>query len=141
MPVWQDLLDGYVDRNVPEPLVNTRLGLGTLDKWHPGYAAKTWPVSRDLFHGNALFGGYIAALADQMLGLAAMTVLQDDQFIGTTQMSINYLAPVQGGELRIEGRVVQQRGKSIYCECSFHLADTLVAKASATQIVYVMKPA
>lgn len=141
MPVWQDLLDGYVNGTTPEPLVNTKLGLGTLDEWSPGYVAKSWLVSRDLFHGNALFGGYIAALADQMLGLAAMTVLKDDQFIGTTQMSINYLAPVQGGDLRIEGRVVQQRGKSIYCECCFYVAEALVAKASATQVVYVIKPA
>ncbi len=53
---------------------------------------------------RALFGGYIAALADQMLALATMTVLEDGVFFGTTNMSIDYLAPVAGGDLVVEAR-------------------------------------
>lgn len=139
MSFWQDLLNGYIDGSVPEPVPNVKLGMGTLDDWRPGYVAKNWPVDPELFHGRALFGGYIAALADQVLGLAAMTVLEESAFFGTTNMSINYLSPVTGGELFIEGQVVRQQSKSIYVECTFTVDGTLVAKASATQVIYKTK--
>ena len=136
MGFWQELLDGYIDGSVPEPLPNQKLGLGTLDNWKPGFVSKTWTVDSELFHGRALFGGYIAALADQVLGLAAMTVLEDGTFFGTTNMSINYLAPVTGGELTVRGEVVKTQSKSIFVECSFFVEERLVAKASATQVIY-----
>ncbi len=136
MAFWQDLLDGYIDGTTPEPMPNTKLGMGTLDEWGEGYVIKRWPVDTDLFHGRALFGGYIAAIADQVLGLAAMTVLDDSKFFGTTNMSINYLSPVTGGVLEVRGEVVRQQSKSIFVECSFTLDGKLVAKASATQVLY-----
>ncbi len=139
MSFWQDLLNGYIDGSVPEPKPNIKLGMGTLDSWKPGYIAKTWSVDKELFHGRALFGGYIAALADQALGLAAMTVLDDDTFFGTTNMSINYLSPVTGGELLIETVVIRQQAKSIYVECTFKVEGVLIAKASATQVIYQTK--
>ncbi|MEQ8993946.1 MAG: PaaI family thioesterase [Pseudomonadales bacterium] len=136
MGLWQDLLDGYVEGTEPEPLVNQKLGLGTLDEWRPGFVSKRWAVDEDLFHGRALFGGYIAALADQMLGLAAMTVLEDGVFFGTTNMSINYLAPVTGGDLVVEARVIAHHRKAMLVECSFLVEDALVAKATAIEVIY-----
>ena len=141
MGVWQDTLDGLISRDTPEPLVNKKLGLDpALSQWRPGFVEKRWQVDPELFHGRALFGGYISAIADQVLGLAVMTVLEDGYFFGTTNMAISYLSPVTGGELRIEGEVVRQRSKSIYVECSFYCGDEIVAKASATQVVYENQP-
>ena len=137
MGFWQDTLDGLIDGTKTEPLVNRKLGLDpALSHWRPGFVEKRLIVDPDLFHGNALFGGYIAAIADQVLGLAAMTVLDDTHFFGTTNMSITYLSPVTGGELRIEGEVVRQRSKAIYVECTFYSGDEIAARASATQVVY-----
>lgn len=140
MGTWQDTLDGFINGSTPEPLVNTKLGLDpALSAWRPGFVEKRWLVDRELFHGRALFGGYIAAIADQVLGLAAMTVLEDGCFFGTTNMSISYLSPVTGGELCIKGEVIRQSRKSIYVECTFFSGDEVVAKASATQVVYENK--
>ncbi len=136
MGLWQELLDGYIDGSVPEPTPNKKLNMGTLDEWRPGFVKKSWPVDQELFHGRALFGGYIAALADQVLGLAAMTVLKNGYFFGTTNMSISYLSPVIEGDLVIEGEVIREQNKSIYVECSFFCNGKLVSKASATQVVY-----
>ena len=137
MSFWQAILDGFIDGSTPEPLVNKKLGLDpALSDWRPGFVEKRLRVDPELFHGRALFGGYIAAIADQVLGLAAMTVLEDGKFFGTTNMSISYLAPVTGGELRVEGEVIRQRSKSIYVECTFFTGDDIVAKASATQVIY-----
>lgn len=140
MAFWQDLLDGYIDGSIPEPTPNKKLNMGTLDEWQPGFVRKAWQVDPDLFHGRALFGGYIAALADQVLGLAAMTVLEDDKFFGTTNMSISYFAPVTGGDLIVEGNVVREQRRSMYVECSFFSKGKLVAKASATQVLYENQP-
>ena len=140
MSFWQDVLDGYISGSTPEPVVNKKLGLEpALVDWRPGFVEKRWQVDPDLLHGRALFGGYIAAIADQVLGLAVMTVLEDGYFFGTTNMSISYLSPVMGGELRVEGEVIRQRSKSIYVECTFYCEDEIVAKASATQVVYENK--
>lgn len=141
MGFWQDILDGFVNGTTPEPLVNTKLGLApALSDWRPGFVEKRLLVDTDLFHGRALFGGYIAAIADQVLGLAAMSVLEDGYFFGTTNMAISYLSPVTEGELRVEGEVIRQRRKSIYVECTFYFGDEIVAKASATQVVYENNP-
>ncbi len=137
MSFWQKTLDGFVDGSIAEPLVNTKLGLEpALHNWRPGFVEKRWTVDPDLCHGSVLFGGYLAAIADQVLGLAVMTVLEEGYFFGTTNMSIAYFAPVTGGELRIEGEVVRRSSKSIYVESTFYLKDKMVAKASATQVVY-----
>lgn len=40
----------------------------------------------------------------------------------------------------IEGEVVRQQKKSMYVECTFYLEDEVVAKATATQVVYGSKP-
>lgn len=137
MSFWQDILDGFIEGTTAEPIVNTKLGLEpALTAWKPGFVEKRWQVDPELFHGRALFGGYIAAMADQVLGLAVMTVLDETHFFGTTNMSISYLAPVTGGELRVEGEVIQQRSKSMYVECTFYVEDQIVAKASATQVLY-----
>ncbi len=141
MGFWQGILDGFISSDTPELLVNKKLGLEpVLSNWRPGFVEKRWLVDPDLFHGRALFGGYIAAIADQVLGLAAMTVLDDGYFFGTTNMSISYLSPVTGGDLRIEGEVIRQRSKSIYVGCSFFCGNEIVAKASATQVVYESQP-
>ena len=141
MGFWQNILDGFLNGTTPEPLVNKKLGLEpALSEWRSGFVEKRLPVDPDLFHGRALFGGYIAAIADQVLGLAAMTVLEDGKFFVTTNMSISYLSPITGGELRVEGEVIRQRSKSIYVECTFYSGEEIAAKASATQVVYENKP-
>ena len=137
MSFWQKTLDGFIDGSIAEPLVNTKLGLEpALHNWRPGFVEKRWPVDPELCHGSVLFGGYLAVIADQVLGLAVMTVLEDGYFFGTTNMSITYFAPVTGGELRIEGEVIRQSAKSMYVESTFYIEEKIVAKASATQVVY-----
>ena len=141
MGFWQTILDGFTEQTTEEPLVNKKLGLvPALSEWRPGFVEKRWPVDPELFHGNALFGGHISAIADQVLGLAAMTVLEDDCFFGTANMSISYLSPVTGGELVAQGVVIDQRSKSMYVECTFFVGEKVVAKASATQVVNKRKP-
>ncbi|OYW97200.1 MAG: thioesterase, partial [Caulobacter vibrioides] len=62
------------------PPIVEQLRLGRLDAWGEGWVRKTWTPhpSLDTADGS-LFGGYIAALADQVLAFAAMTVIPADR--------------------------------------------------------------
>ncbi len=63
------------------PVVKT-LRLGGLDDWAPGWVRKVWEPMPDLLQSDGtMFGGYLAALADQTLAFATMSVLADDLMI------------------------------------------------------------
>ncbi|HUB85045.1 MAG TPA: PaaI family thioesterase [Rhizomicrobium sp.] len=127
---------------IPVPVVRT-LRLGLLDDWGPGWARKRWQPHDDVLNGDgSLFGGYIAALADQMLAFAAMSVLPDDCGFRTINLQVQFFRVGQAHPLLIESRVVAQSGSLISVICDFRREDeTLIAAASAQQmIVPVAKP-
>lgn len=66
-------LDELVGGAEPPPVVLT-MRLGTRDAWGEGWVKKRWePTPETLNADGSLFGGLIAALADQVLAFAAMT--------------------------------------------------------------------
>lgn len=118
------------------PVVRT-LKLGTLDDWGPGWARKRWTAAPEILNvDGSMFGGYIAALADQILTFAAMTVLPDNCAHRTANLSVHFLKLARGQPLVIEARVLAQSKQVITVEADFRLEDgALIAKASAQQIV------
>lgn len=118
------------------PVVET-LKLGTVDDWGPGWAKKVWRGSPDVVNGDGtMFGGYLAALADQMLTFAAMTVVPGDQAFRTVNLQVQFFRLSRGEELAIEGRVVAQSKSLIAVEAEFrNSAGGLIAKASAQQFL------
>ena len=134
---WGNILDAIAQGSpMPIPFVET-LDLPGLDKWEPGRIWQVWTVREDLFHPRgALFGGYIAALADRALGLVTMTVLQDDEAFTTADLNVSFFRAVPGGVLRIEAEVIHRGRSLIQTEASFFRDDgKLAAKASASQAV------
>jgi uncharacterized protein (TIGR00369 family) len=132
---WKEILDGMAAGEAVVPSHVRILRLPRIDGWEPGRVWCTWKVDPELIqpHG-ALFGGYIAAVADEMVGLATGSVLTGGKTFVTSESSIHYFRPVRGGELRIEGSVVHQGGSSVHAEVTFtDDSGALVAKASATQ--------
>ncbi len=119
---------------VPPPVVET-LRLGLLDDWEPGRAQKRWEPSPEILQADgSLFGGYMAALADQIMVFAALSVIPGDRAFRTINLGVQFLKLVKNAPLHIEGRVVAQSRKIITTEAVFRLEDgTLVAKASAQQ--------
>jgi uncharacterized protein (TIGR00369 family) len=57
-------------------------------------------------------GGVAASLIDSAVGLALCTTLQDQEWITTVELKVNFLAPAKLGVLRAKGRIVH-RGKRI----------------------------
>lgn len=135
---WQDILDGETSANpFPIPCVET-LNMPRAYAWEPGRVRTRWEVTPDVFHPRgAVFGGYIAALADRALGMAAISLLEDHEAFTTANLDISFFRPVSSGTLEIESWVVHRGRSLIQVEVSFTSDDgKLVAKASAAQAVF-----
>jgi uncharacterized protein (TIGR00369 family) len=111
--------------------------LGGLDDWGEGWVRKTWTPAPELLNvDGSLFGGYIAALADQILAFAAMTVAPADAMFRTSNLKVDFIRVGKAEILTIEGRVVAQTKGMIHVEADFRRPDgELIARASAQQIV------
>lgn len=78
--------------------------------------------------------GYLTAVADELPGMATLTVLEDDEMFVTADIRMNYFRPVRGGELVVEAFVLRKGRSGAHIEATFSTPDgKLVAKASATQ--------
>ena len=121
----------------PPPVVET-LGLGLIDDWGPGWVKKSWTPDRANLKtaDGSLFGGYLAALADQVLTFATMTVVPDDAYFRTVNLQLQFVKVGREHPLSIEARVVAASRRLITVEADFLRPDgELIAKASAQQIL------
>lgn len=141
MSRWSELLDRLVARKLAEgeeepPCVH-HLGLPYPSSWSPGRVTASWKVDdRFLQERGALFGGFLAALADQALGMVTMSVLEDGEVFSTSDLRTSFFRPVTGGELAIEATVVHRGRSMVHAEVAFTRSDgKLVAKSTATQVI------
>lgn len=132
-----DRLDQIKGGDVVLPPVVQTLRLGGLDDWGQGWARKTWTPAPELLNSDgSLFGGYIAALADQILALAAMTVAPGDAMFRTSNLKVDFIRVGKAEVLTLEGRVVAKTKGMIHVEADFRRPDgELIARASAQQVV------
>ena len=120
----------------PPPIVQT-LRLGLIDDWGEGWVRKSWrPVAELATADGSLFGGDLAALADQILAFAAMTVVPNDRMFRTVNLQVNFLRVGRTHPLIIEARVVARTRQIITVRAEFHRDDgALIADATAQQIL------
>ena len=119
------------------PPIVEQLKLGLLDAWGDGWIEKTWRPDPALATADgSLFGGYIAALADQALAFAAMTVVPDDRTYRTTQLNVAFYRVGRDAPVFIRAEVIAHTRQLISVRASFIQAeDRLIAEASAQQIL------
>lgn len=120
----------------PPPVVET-LRLGTLREWGEGWIKKDWAPAPELLNSDgSLFGGYIAALADQALAFAAMTMVPPDCAFRTINLQVNFIRVGRAHPLSIEARVVAATKRLLTVRADFRRDDgELIAEASAQQLV------
>ncbi|HEY1709762.1 MAG TPA: PaaI family thioesterase [Rhizomicrobium sp.] len=113
------------------------LRLGGLDDWSEGLAVKRWLPCDEVLNGDgSLFGGHIAALADQMLAFAAMSVMPDDTAFRTINLAVQFFKIGRAHPLNIEARVTSQSKSLITVEADFRRDDGAnIARATAQQMV------
>ncbi|WP_333586343.1 PaaI family thioesterase [Phenylobacterium sp.] len=130
-------LEEIVSGQGPTPPIVEQLKLGLLDAWGEGWIEKTWRPDPALATADgSLFGGYIAALADQALAFAAMTVVPDDRTYRTTQLNVSYYRVGRDAPVFIRAEVIAHTRQLISVRARFIQAeDRLIAEASAQQIL------
>ncbi|MEY2883153.1 MAG: hypothetical protein RL490_877 [Pseudomonadota bacterium] len=130
-------LDASAGKAVPLPPVIETLKLGGLDRWCAGQVDKIWYPAPELLNvDGSLFGGYLAALADQMLAFAAMTVVPADRMFRTVNLQIGFFHVARAEPLHLTAEVVAQTRRMISCRVAFRTAEgLLIAEATAQQIV------
>ena len=102
-----DRLDQIKSGDVVLPPVVQTLQLGGLDDWGEGWVRKTWTPAPELLNiDGSLFGGYIAAMADQILAFAAMTVAPAEAMFRTSNLKVDFIRVGKAEILSIEGRVI-----------------------------------
>jgi uncharacterized protein (TIGR00369 family) len=140
MTTAHQILDAIVARDEsrasPPPFVRP-MRMPPIDGWEQGRVWGTWKVDPDFFHlGGAVFGGYLAALADSIVGLAMYSTMADDEVFTTADLRISFFRPVVGGTLEFAAEVVNRGRRLAHVEAVFvDDRDNLVAKATATQVV------
>lgn len=83
-----------------------------------------------------MFGGYIAALADQVLAFAAMSVVPDEVAFRTINLSVQFFRVVRNETISIEASAIAQTKQLISVEALFRDAnERLFAKAAAQQLI------
>jgi uncharacterized protein (TIGR00369 family) len=132
-----DRLAALVAGEATPPAIVETLQLGLLDAWGEGWVRKTWRPTPGLATADGMmFGGYLAALADQVLAFAAMTVAPDDAGFRTLNLNLNFLRVTPAQPLAIEARVIAQTRQLITVRAEFRRQDgELIAEATAQQLL------
>jgi uncharacterized protein (TIGR00369 family) len=130
-------LDALLKPGVVLPPVTETLQLGTIESWGEGWVKKLWTPTPALLNSDgSLFGGYLAALADQMHAFAAMTVVPDGSIFRTTNLAISYFKVGRSHPITLIGKVVVATKAMISTEVEFFKDETtLIAKSTAQQIL------
>jgi len=145
MSIGTERLDAMIAGRHERSACGRALGLPLVSEYRSGYVKCRHPIDARFVNSNGvLFGGYLAALLDDVSGHAALTVLTDDQVCATAELSVSYFRPClpTAGELLLEGCVVNQSRRSLHIEVTLTRADgKLIAKAHAIHAISNRPPA
>ncbi len=141
MTVWTDRLDKIKAGQATKPTVVEILRLPDIVSWQTGQVVTKWEIDQDFFtSGGQLFGGYLGALADQVMGHTSMTVLEDEKMFRTIQMNITFYQPMRKGVLWITGKVTHKSRQAIHVTVEFSDVDgTLMCSVAGIQIILPMR--
>ena len=83
-------------------------------------------------HGSVQ-GGFLAAMLDDAMGPAGLTLLGPGEFAPTIEMKVAFLRPARAGPLIAEGRALHRTRRVLFLEGDLRTEDgDLVATATAT---------
>lgn len=137
-PFW-----AAVRGEIPPPSAARLLGWKVLEaEPGSGQIRVQYEATKDFLNpmGNVQ-GGFIAAMLDDTLGPALVTMCEADEFGPTLELKVNFIRPVKPGTLIGTGRVVHRGGTVAFLAGELHNAEgELVAIATATARVIRVKP-
>jgi len=81
-------------------------------------------VDARLMHPQQMVhGGVIFTIADTAMSMALMSVIPPGTPFGTIEAKINYMLPVQSGELLAEGKITHEGGSTAVMEATVYNLD------------------
>jgi uncharacterized protein (TIGR00369 family) len=126
------MLDAVAGRISPPPAASL-LGWEALEM-RPGFARVQYTATREFYnpHGSVQ-GGFLAAMLDDVMGPAALTLVDEETFGPTLDMNVSFLRPAHAGTLIAEGSVVHQSRRFVRVEGRLMTEDgVLIATSTAT---------
>lgn len=133
-----DILNKYQAGEGPfSAWAEEKFGALRLVKWSFGEIAMSWEIDdRFIMPDGVMFGGHIAAIADHIVGLASMTVLEgENERFRTSRLETNFFRPLMKPKARIAARVVNASRSLIHAEADiFNGEDKLSARILAVQM-------
>lgn len=137
-PRHTDILDSYKRGDGRfNQWATEKLGLLRLSHWEWGRLSIAWEIDdRFVMPDGVMFGGHVAAVADHVAGLAAMTVLEtsEDRF-RTARLETSFFRPIIRPRSTIEARVINASKNLIHVEADFLNGEgKLAARIAAVQM-------
>ena len=121
-----------------------KIGMGDVEllDWKWGEARLRYALESKFDIGDGtMFGGYVAALADNILAVVSMTVLRrSEQRFRTANLQTSFFRPLKGAHMIAEARVVSQSQTLLNVETDMLNEDgKLAARATAVQALRLVR--
>ena len=112
-----------------------------LVRFEPGRLFARATIREELLtpFGNA-HGGVIAGIVDHITGVVVYPLMKRGQWAATTEIKLNYVAPVKAGVLDMESTVLAMTTRSAVVRGEIFSGDRLVCAAQGTLTIVDPKP-
>ena len=101
-----------------------------------GSAQITLDPQRHFNPQGVAHGGVAYALADTAMGVALYGTMRNGQMCATINITINYIAPIRGGELICRARVVNGGKRVAHLAADIFNGEQLVANATGSFAIF-----
>ena len=127
--------EGFFRAGMQRPPCAETLGWELLDQWPADGRIEIafQPTAAMLNPRGTVQGGFVAAMLDDTMGPALVTMTDGAQVPATVDMHVSFLKPVMPGRVIGHGRVVQRSRSIAFLEAElFDEAGELLARATST---------
>lgn len=110
-------------------------------RFEPGRFFCTATIDESLLtpFGNA-HGGVTAAIADHVTGVVVYPLMEPGQWAATTEVKVNYLAPVKAETIDAEASVVAMTRRSAVVRCELYRQQDRRVLAAAQATLTIVDP-
>ncbi len=133
-----ELLNSYMSgTSIFKGWAQEKLGDISIEEWSWGSAFMAWDIDdRFIMPDGVMFGGHIAAVADHIVALGAMTVLTDvKERFRTSRLETNFFRPLTKCKADIVVTVTNASKRLIHVEANiFNGDEKLAVRIHAVQV-------
>lgn len=126
---------GFFTRDMPRPPCAATLGWELIDQWPDEGRIEIafHPDATMLNPRGTVQGGFVAAMLDDTMGPALVTMTGGREVPATIDLHVAYLRPVRPGRVVARGRVVHRTRSIAFLEAElFDDAGSLLARATSS---------